>query len=165
MGDEQNNNTHDERAEALRALADGRHEEPDEAETEAVDQADPHAGAVPDAPGDAADVMGMDGAEAPALAQTAEARKQRAAAATRRSQHHAGRQFRAVMIPLMLATSGLLIILATIVLIKGSGRGTVGGSILGRGWTPYVVLGAYPVAALLALGAWLFWRELRQGPR
>jgi len=161
MADEPTDNKQAEQAEALRALADGEHDEPaeprdrhDDAPAFGTDE-DPAAGQGP------VDHPPADSPEMPVLSRTAAARQQRAAGATRRGQHHVGRQFRAAMIPLMLATAGLLVVLATLVLAKGTGgAGTLAGRLFGQGATPYLVLGAYPLAALLVLGAWLFHREL-----
>ncbi len=99
--------------------------------------------------------------------QTVAQRQARAANIARKAKHAHAAQFKQTMIPLLIAAAALLLILGTWVLLKlptAEQRATNPdtGNMLYRPWALYAVLAAYPLAAILLLGAWLFRRDVQK---
>ena len=81
-------------------------------------------------------------------------------------------QFKRMMIPLLLVVGAMLIVLGGITafmlpseeeieLARLTGRS----GLLHRPITRWMVVSAFPLGAVLFLGAWVFWREIRQKNR
>lgn len=117
-------------------------------------------------------VPAFDAGQLPASHTTPTARRRRnAARATHRRGVHA-EQFKRTMIPLLLVVGAMLIVLGAITafmlpsedeieLARLTGRS----GLLHRPITRWMVVSAFPLGAVLLLGALVFWREIRQKNR
>ena len=74
-------------------------------------------------------------------------------------------QFKAVMIPLLLAVGAILLVIGVICLFAGrqgdEGSFTISGVLFGVAYITWITILSFPVGAILLFGAWLFRRELR----
>jgi uncharacterized membrane protein len=174
MADAQN--SHDDSAEALKALAEGNLTDFELQQSQDQSSAQGDQAAAPfdsqqvlDAPGPADENAPMGVAQDQPQPQAAEeespqARQERTAALAARTRRAHFHQFKSIMIPLLLAVGVLLFVCGAFVLIyDGDAEGVEidpPTGLLGnmRSWFP---IAAFVVGAILLAGAWLFRRDLK----
>lgn len=153
-------------ASALEALAAGVDTEPDAADDPVTDESTDAFAAVADDPTDpaaalsAAPVADLTDAAADAdgrAARLARARTQRAQAA-----HVHAYQFKHFMVPMLLATGGLLIVVGLVILVRIANGARFVASWISESAVKIMAWAALPLGLILLLGAWLFYRELQQ---
>lgn len=78
-------------------------------------------------------------------------------------------QFKAVMIPLLLAVGALLLVIGVICLFAGrpgyEGSITISGEMFGVAYVTWITILSFPVGAILLFGAWLFRHDLRDAEK
>ena len=74
-------------------------------------------------------------------------------------------QFKAAMIPLLLAVGVILMIIGVVCLVAGrpgdGSRITISGELFGVAYVTWIAILSFPIGSILLFGAWLFHRELR----
>jgi hypothetical protein len=183
---------HGESADALEAMANGQDappqptqwhamppQPPTPQETDDAERAEGDDGEVLDAevvavgddaqhPADpAADLAAVAGATPPSSPAT---RKARAEVFHRKARRAHAHQFKKFMIPLLLISGAALFVLGTVAafLVFGSADGPAAdreGRLVSVETERLLVLAAFPVGAILLLGAWLFHLDLRRAKR
>jgi len=113
-----------------------------------------------------------DGAPAPEVTAgggAASARKSRAVALKRQRQRVHAEQFKRMMVPILLVTGVLLIVLGGIVafMMTGQEEGMYTGSDMFHdpGLKRIMVITAFPLGAILFIGAWLFRADLKRADK
>lgn len=122
-----------------------------------------------DTPGQGSKALSAAGTAAPESAD-AVVRKARAASLQRRTQHVHAEQFKRMMIPLLLVTGIMLLVLgiAVATMISGSkplAHGEKVGFLENPSVQKTLVVVAFPLAAILLAGAWLFREDIKRGER
>ena len=164
----------DRSADALAAMADGQEigpktdQKPETSES-AIPSQDVLDADKADTPGQGAKALSAAGTAAPESADGV-ARKARAASLQRRTQHVHAEQFKRMMIPLLLVTGIMLLVLgiAVATIISGSkplAHGEKVGFLENPSVQKALVVLAFPLAAILLAGAWLFREDLKRGER
>ncbi len=180
MVEEQRQDKHQKKADALKALAAGQTVGAD-APSQSKEPPAEAAETSPDILGEEAKTIGQAEAafmrqnrvgdppaepiDVPVRSRTAAERKARDSDMQRKAKRVYASQFKAIMIPLLIVSGLLLIILATWVYLKmppSEEQIHASDNLLNKPWMCGVVLAAYPLAVILLLGAALFYRDVRQ---
>jgi hypothetical protein len=159
--------THDGRSDALEVLAAGEEIVPaDEPPQEQLE------GEVIETGEAVSTIVGEPGQDPPVTLDAAAGdlvavRKVQAAKFEERSARAQHQQMKKFMIPLLVTVGVLLFLFGGYLLTKlpGQAEAAADGSMLARPWAKFVVLAAFPLGAILMLGAWLFHQDVQRAEK
>jgi len=154
---DQNDEKHGQSIDALHAMADGRETaSQDQAESAGDEQEAPSSGMRALVAGDAPEhAEKIDAEDLPETLDALRARRERTAALEHQSRSVHAKQFKQTMIPLLVVVGLMLFVLGAVtgyLVVKGT---------IAKPLAKWAAIGAFPVGAILLLGAWLFRLDLK----